>query len=691
MHIDSDVSRRLGALLLGVALLTSCGKNVADADAGTPDGAAPGTDAGAPGPDAATIVPASGYDALKASDVPTACSRYRAELAARPADPQAAFGAFLSCLAVLPDAPPVVEVFDLCKQPHLDVGSQFFGTTGVFARDQESRKGSSTLALQTHAGSATPFAPITFSADIVRSTTGESSTYENNVLVKRHDLRFDVHDSDYRNDGRGAVINLNTTYEDTTVGATPTSPKVPLSDGLLLDVRKLRGSISVSIPQPLLGSGDDFYGQAVSGSVKFTRVGSPTGGADIVIELQSVVLQGNRSCNPCSDSDKIFVQVNGVVTDKLSVDPKPKLPFDGISADAGPPKRSQEVVMLDLCGPTFSADYLQKQLGRLIPEIEKLASHLDVVLADGGASNFQFKVPAGLLFLDGDIPMNVTDARVLRTALDGVLAGARLAVQYRALSKSFDGLLGTYLKWEISNIGQPAQVSTRDMVFSRLVDDLNTHFLEKLAGFDLAPSKALLLHGLDTGIAALTQAPGKPGILNFQASGAKPFADDVAQFATFLKGSLASAGLQPFPLSPDYKLSLKAFFDAPIDHVALKASAKDGIGVFLLKAGVPTAPNASDRNDSMDVDGDGVKKVLAPIFTFPVDASATQCNPQVSPPTACPARYTCSSSTGTGGTCAEPALKVIDDAKRQAAFPDGGADPLMFTPSSYRPLRIAFD
>jgi hypothetical protein len=310
-----------------------------------------------------------------------------------------------------------------------------------------------------------------------------------------------------------------------------------------------------------------------------------------------------------------------------------------------------------------------------------------VVLKDPAADSFQFLVPGGLFFVDGNIAVNITDARVLKVAMDLVRAAGRDATQYKVLSKTFDQLLGTFAYWTDGPSG-PMTRAQRDFVVQTLVADLNATFLERQAGFSVAATRTLLLSAIDTATLALTVAPQAEGLLNFQAPDAQGFAADLAAQLAFLNTAILTDGQQPFPHAPDYKLSLKAYFDSPLDRTSLQ-TASSGAGIFQVAAGDPAATYASGRNDRMKVDGEAVKTALKPIFSLPADMSSTSCTPGVTP-SGCPANYTCQSNDG-GATyaCQFPNFELLDQSKVDQAIP-GNGPPAFVNPSDAKPLAVIY-
>jgi hypothetical protein len=209
-------------------------------------------------------------------------------------------------------------------------------------------------------------------------------------------------------------------------------------------------------------------------------------------------------------------------------------------------------------------------------------------------------------------------------------------------------------------------------------------FLGREPGFDLDKARTALNTALNDATAAVTREPKNTGILDFQTANSRDFAADLAAQTSFLRTSLASTDSQAFPHSPDWRISLGKIFDVPLDVDGLHRASTDGHGIFVLRAGVPGSPYASDRNDSMQVDAPGVRRAWAPYLQEPADLSQQTCNLQ----TACPGRYRCQlDGPGTQGYCLPPDFLFLDKASEQRALPASGT-PAFFNGIAVRPLAV---
>ncbi len=637
----------------------------------------------------------AGDELLSQSDPVGACDAFKGVLTVNPNDTHAAFGAALTCGVLLPDSAGITEVLDKCGEPHLDVASKIFGASGFFAKDKLDRAGTAPLTIALGSAAA-GFQPLAFTSDTVRTHAEERETWEpgGNAPVTKKFLTVSIKDVQFRNLDP-ADLYLEVRYDAAHRGNNGLLD-TPLSDGLEVAAAELNGSLQFSMPDPATGQ-RNFLGYPITGSVKFTKVGTGQAGDAIQLELKELVLEGMPACpaTGCPPNlQSLRVKISGTVSDAIFSNPPTTLPFQNVKADEGNPYRPSNIVLLDRC-PGMSAEYLRGQLKKLLADVETIHGYLAVVTSDANADAFQFKLPGALFSVDGEILFNATDARVLQALLETGLAAGKLAVQYKVLSKPFADLIGTYQLW-IDGPSGPIQRAQRDLVIAKLVSDLNDSFLDKQPGFDLAPAKEQLRAALATASAALTHAPQAQGLFNFQATKAQAFATDLNGLFTFVAGTLDNATLAGFPHSPDYKLSLKAFFDAPVTRAELHAASSDGTGIFRLLLADPNSTFASDRNDGMNIEGKAIETAASTFFKLPEDKSSVTCDPSQAN-TGCPANYTCSAngsaggsggSTGgspTTGTCQMPSLKLLDSAAVDQAMP-AGEQPAFFNPESAKPL-----
>ncbi|HEY3447121.1 MAG TPA: hypothetical protein VGK67_12185 [Myxococcales bacterium] len=655
------------ALLLWGAL-AACGASAppsrSDAGSSTP------SDAGA------AVSPAD--DHLRSSNVVAAHSAYTAALAANPNDSHAAFGAALTSLLLLPDDPAINALLDTCGQPHLNLSQQLFGQAGILAQDRDARRGSGTLTLATRQGPSAEWTPVAFAGDSYR-TTAETIT-----LPAQTDRRLRLQVLDHSFAGREtAELVLEVSYSNAVLeGLSPQR----LADGLVVPADQFGGTLRVTLPSAD-GLVWDTYEHPVSGNLVFTKVGTGTAGDAIAVELINLELEGRpAACNgTCGPDAWPYLKLNGTLSDTVSGPIGLTLPFTELAGDEGPPHREPIIVLLDEC-PGLSAEMLREKALTLLGVLEEAANALAVVLADPNAEVFQFKIPGGLLYVEGDIPLNITDARVARASLDVLIALGRGVTQYRTVAKRFEELLGEYQLWLDAEAGPTAR-QERGFIVRAVTEELNAVFLDREPGFDVGQARQWLNAALADASLAMTREPKNKGLFNFQTPNAKSFAADFNAQIEFLQTTLLQPGLQGFPHAPDYMVDLDACFESPVDLQALRQSSTDGHGVFVLREGVSDAPSAWERNDRMELDRDGITRAFNPIFQLPADLSDKPCDATI----LCPGRYTCVPDTMSGetGHCQTPGFQFLDKDALKRAVPDSG-DPAFINTEALRPLEALF-
>ncbi|MGC4113100.1 MAG: hypothetical protein QM765_00155 [Myxococcales bacterium] len=637
----------------------------------------PRADGGRPGDGGTPYSPADDY--LRSSNVVAAHAAYTADLAARPADSHAAFGAALTSLLLLPDDPAIGALLDTCGQPHLNFAQQLFGPSGVLAQDHDARMGTGSLSLATRKGTSGDWAPITFTGDSFRTTT------QTLTLPSATDQRLRVQVQDHSYAGRQtAQLVLEVTYSNAALEGLRVQR---LTDGLVLPADQFGGTLRVSLPSAD-GLVWDSYERPVSGNLLFTKVGTGRAGDAVAIEFVNVELEGRpASCgsNPCGPEAWPYLKLNGTLSDTIGAPVRLTLPFADLGSDDGPPHREPLIVLLDQC-PGLSAELLREKSLALLTVLEQAAGDLSVVLADPDAEVFQFKVPGGLVFVEGDIPVNITDARVLRTGLDVVIALGRGLTQYRTVAKRFDELLGEYQLWLDTESG-PSARAERGFLLRTLIQELNDVFLDRQPGFELDSARQWLTAALTDASLAMTREPKNKGVFNFQTPNAKSFAADFNAQIQFLRTTLVQPGPQGFPHAPDYVLDLSTCFEDPVDLQRLHQSSTNGHGVFLFTAGSADGVSAWDRNDRMELDVDGITRAFQPVFQGPAELSDKPCDHA----TPCPGRYICvlDDLINETGHCQVPEFQFLDKDALKRAVPDSG-DPAFIDTEALRPLEMLF-
>jgi len=632
-------------------------------------------DGGPTAPDAGASAHAD--ELLRQSDLVGAGDAYRKVMVAAPADSHAAFGAALTSLLMIPDDNAITSLLDTCGLPHVDVAHQIFGSTGLLARDADARAGAATLTTGRRQGDSGDFVPVAFAPESLRTTVEQVM---GRAGTERH-LHLRVQDVSFAGGRQSAELDIDVSFS--AAALDPGGSPHPLADGLQVSADQFAGTFSFSLPSAN-GLVWEYFYRPVSGSIVFDKVGTGAAGDAVHITLDDLVLEGQPStCDPvCTAQDWPYLRLNGTLSDTVSPALKLVLPFDALADDAGPPHRAELIVLIDRC-PGISAETLRAHLSSLLTSLETIDAELAVVLKDPNAEAFQFRMPGGLFFVAGEVPLNIADARVAKTTIDLALALGHGATQYRTLAKRFDELLGTYDFWSDST-GVPSATSERSFVAHLLVDELNAVFLDREPGFSLSAASGWLIAALDAGSAALTREPKNAGLLDFQTINARDFSTDLNDQLSFVRTSISTPGAQGFPHSPDFLLSLKTALDSPIDITSLHKASQTGAGVFTFHAGLPGALPARDRNDWRDFDGDAVKKAAAPIFALPPDHSATACS-DLAP---CDGDYRCQPDLdGLNAHCQAPGFVFLDKGAVGRALPSTG-DPAFVNTDALRPLRV---
>lgn len=660
------MTRRILLPVCLVAALGACAE-VSDPTSRPDAGAAGAADAGTSAAD----------ELLRSSGVAAAQAAYEAQLTANPSDPRAAFGSALTRTLQLPDDPAITRLLDLCKQPRFNVNAQVFGPDGVFAQDRENRRGTGSFTLFKRQGLGTA-SPVAFQPDTYRSAVHSEATRAGT----ERSLSVRITDVGYAGGSGAAELSLHVRFARANAEAPGVAAR-PLADGLELSAEEFGGEIYFGLPSADGLVWDSFY-HPVSGSIVFRSVGSGAAGDAVAIEFKNLVLEGSPGyCEgSCIVNDWPYLTLSGSFADTVTIEPQLALPFEDLVDDAGPPYRAALVVLVEQC-PGLSAEYLRERLLELLQSVQVIGDRLGVVVKAPNAEAFQFRVPAGLVYADGEIPLNITDVRIAKTAVDLALALGHGVTQYRTFAARFEQLLGTYLRWVDLGDG-PTTREERGFIARLVLAELNQVFLDREPGFDLSKARLWLLAALDDAAAALSRAPKSTGVFNFQTPNSRALAADFGDQILFLRTSLQTTGLQPFPHSPDWSLSLKSVFDAPVDLQALRLASTGGQGVFVLRAADPLSAWAEDRNESIEVDGEGVKRALAPVFARPPDLSSRTCGP-LEP---CPGRYRCIAEPGAiSGHCQEPGLVFLEKGPIQQAIPSSG-DPAFFNSAALRPLQV---
>jgi hypothetical protein len=589
---------------------------------------------------------AAADDLLRQSDVVKARDAYRSLTQAAPQDAHVAFGAALTSLILLPDAQAVTEFLDKCGQPHVNV-AQFFGSSGLLAKYRDERQGSGTVTVGTSSSPSGPFTNVALAGVPSRTTTEGSGTgYGNRTLD------VSVKDIGYAG-GRGTATLDLSMYPGTAA---------PLHDGVELNAANMTGGY-LYLDLPSVDGKDSVSYSPTSGTILFEKVGTGQTGDVVSVTFKNIVLTGYPdSCSfPCAPQ---YARIDGKVSDVISSRSKATLPFAGVSYDDGPPARTGLIVALDRC-PGLSAEYLRGQVQKLVPELEAIANDLQVVTQSASSDAFQFTVPGGLLFVDGDIPVNIADVRILKAGVEAALAGISGATQYKTSSKTFAELMGTF---------QSFGLTQRGFMASLLRDDLNAYFLARADGFDLTAMRTWLTKALDDLSDAVTIPPKAAGLTDFQSPAVQDLKADVARQLAFAKKTLTTAGRLPLEHSPGYEMCLKSLFDDPIDFAKLHAAPHTS-GIFSVQPGDPNY----GTNDELTVDGNVAKQLAEPVFKMLNDGAA--CNPSADP-SGCPADYRCSYSTS---TCVANTVTIVDPTLLRNALPRYGL-PLFVSFDGVKPL-----
>ncbi len=564
---------------------------------------------------------------------------YESALAVQPGDTHAAFGAALTTTLLLPDTAPVNELLDLCRQPHIGMDEKIYGPTGILAQEAVNRGGSGTFAVKSQSSASAPFVDTGFRPNRFRTSYNAEGGYLNVYLYQT------VPAGQSGGGSYSLSLSASDLYSDDAAVVTP------LTSGMVIDLGRVSSSVNV---------GDRYSAGTFSGTAVFR--GELGAGKSIQLEFNNATVAScRRDGNPCTES----FQLSGTVDDKI--DPPAlanplNVPFFGTRDEAGPPQRDALIVAIDSCGSTLSTDLFTSKLLALSVILDQQVGRLETALA-GGAQDFSFTVPKGLLYSEVDLPLNGTDALLLRGALRTFSTVFKLVAAYRYTDGPAQGLIGNFNYW----YGSPAaSYLKRHFVVSTVAANLGTHLFTRAAGFDLAPIQSGLDLALTDFSGALRLVPTKTGIFNFQRANSQPFAAQTAEQLDLIRSSLSSGSPVAFARNPLYRLHLQSFFANPLDRARLISNS--GLtSLVRLVPGVANAVEGSERNDSLQLetpaDDVALEQWLGGLIDLPAP-SAVACET----PAVCPAGYGCSGSVGAPGVCSRPTFQPVE----QAAIDDLG-------------------
>ncbi|MCC7386286.1 MAG: hypothetical protein IT384_30865 [Deltaproteobacteria bacterium] len=596
---------------------------------------------------------------LGAADFTNARREYADALRLDPTDSEAAFGWALSDLLLLPDSAPVDDFFTHCSEGSLDVGRDVFGPNGILAQSEATIAGQASISLHEFAAPGAGAINLPFAPDAVRTRIATSGL----VGHERRELALAV----YERTSGGRWLSLYLNVDDVYRGDADITPLVA---GLTIDVSRLDGYIDLFSFSPGDAAGS-FANVSPSGTLRVVQVGTNPGDA-VELELSRVEIAGfcPRVDQACQASRRIEGTIRDVVSPDLNIN-EGSIPFADLRSDAGPPARDELVVALDQCD-SIDTRYLATQaelIGDLLAEDSR---QLGVVLSKADASSFSFTIPARLLHIREDLPINATDVRALKAWVDLASAHVELAAQFQYLQDSLQSQMDEYDWFEP---GETTPTRTRGFNPVVLAMHLEAGFLGREADFELDTYRTRLDSGLAAAVAALRGPAEAPGILDLQALPIRRLTGELADTIEAARVSITSATPVPIPSAPTYGFHLKAFFDAPLDRDRLKALS----GLATLWSSTPgdaaQALNPSLVFDPFDrianyEDWTGKYEGLTlldawtgGVIQMPDDISDRRCDD----PTMCDGGFTCG---GTGRCALEPPWFATEAAWRDASRND---------------------
>lgn len=558
---------------------------------------------------------------LSAVDFAAARAEYQDVLARSPSNVEANIGWVIADLLLLPDSAPVSELLRQCNESALTVADDIFGRDGILARAEASRQFTSSNVTLHYATSPNAsysnlnLAPVAIRSQLLSWSSGR-------------ELYLSVREREP--DPSSIYVSLNPDDVDSAPGVQP------LVDGTVIDLSRFDGYVGADHAL----ESEIEYGSDVpaSGTITFVRAGQRAGDT-IEVRFDDVVLPGYCPSAPC----EAVYRIDGTFVDTISIptglDPS-RIPFADLQDDPGPPRRDADVVLFDRCDDIDRAFLAQraKEIGDLLAN---QSAHLAVALATPNAANVRYTIPKGLLHVDADLPLDITDIYLLKGALDLASAVIELAAQYKVAEGRVQDMIADYCKWADEDGDEvPECVDVRAFSPAALAMNFDMNLLDRVPAFDLSRVQQRLTAGLTATASALRENNTTPGIYDFQAPRVASHFMEVADALIAARDSITASAPVPLPSEPAIAVHLGSYFANPLDRArVLSLTGLSSLVVF--EAGNSSSPDWYERNDRWYLnlefaeDGDALLNALGGLVTVPPN------NPAACSGTSCGAGYRC--------------------------------------------------
>ncbi len=557
--------------------------------------------------------------ALKQVELSKARALYANITKVRQDDAHAALGHVLTDLLLIAESAPAERLIEtLCHQQRFDIAKSIFGESGVLAREDLADEGEAQIVLSYQASLGGSSIPIDFVATGVRSQLFQSDVDG----VSTRYLELELREAGAPGD---VFLSLVFNVDDVISGD---SVVTPLTEGLDASLGELDVRVDV-LHQQSDGPVLTFQSNVpLSGRIRFQRLSLEVG-APVEVSLSDVRIPAECGDGACT----AFYALSGMVKDRITevADFKDEeLPFGTIHDQEGPPLVPQLVGMVEACDPLTDDVFasVAKELGTLL---YSFAGRL-TVFEDEGLERFQYTLPPELLFTERSIPLNLTDALVLKGGLELAAALLELAAQYTYFEGELLDMVEVHDVWEAN--GQLRRYL--DFLPRLVVQNLNANLLNRTADFDSAEAVLRLRRALSSLELALTVEPEQEGLLDLQHPQAVKLSQSYAGLMEALRLSLEGQGPQAPAAARPLVLDASAFFEPPLDRARLLEVTMRS-GLLELQEGEPEAVDPLMRNSSVPVDG--LLEALGPVFELGIDGGPH--DGAVCEEMACPSGYVC--------------------------------------------------
>lgn len=511
-----------------------------------------------------------------------------------PEDPHMALGVVLSDLMSIGEWPPVQEFLSRCNQSaSFELGGLLFGPDGLIAQTSWPPFAKQSFGISYRAEPGASELVVPFLEPRVRAVALPAQypiRLESSILVTVRDFSSE--------DGMWMILSFDPEDLDA-----DENTLTPLADGAVVDLSRLNGFVSIYDP---VVSASYAGGAPPSGEIRFLRGGDAAGEA-LEIEFD---LEIPAWC--WSDSCEAAYMVKGTIPttllEEINIDTS-KLPFGDIEDDDEPPRRDALVVAFDRCSPfemSFVRDRVEAIGDRLAQNAERLEPFLRLA---AGEERFSWSLPEGLFPRGEPLALNATDALLLRGLLYVTAAATELAGQYDYADGVVQQMLRLQDWWFTESVGdaqdQPVQERIWGFEPSVVVGNLAEAFLRKKDGASFLEVENRLRKGLLGLELSLRHDAGGMGIFDFQVSGSRGLANDLAGLLRSTAVSIDAESAQPVPLAPGYFIHLATFFQAAWDRAEL-ARRLAVPSLIRLQEGDPESAFAPDRNPGITFQLDGM-------------------------------------------------------------------------------------